>query len=203
MTCPSQSYLALLPYATQRYFRRSQILFERGDDGHNVFLVVNGQVEIFVDDWGRALIARKQPGEVFGELALLGDGTRVASAITVEDSCLGVVSRPDFGRCLEAHPELRQALLRSQINLIGQLTMRVSTAQLDAYSRLRFSLLELARVGDDGLEIPGPLTQRDLAAHAGCTRETAAKIMTALKRGGWLRCEPDRLVILKPLPESF
>ena len=204
MTVPSQCYLALLPHAGQRYVRRSQMLFERGDDGRDVFLVVDGQVEIFVDHWKRrTLISRKRPGQVFGELALLGGCTRTASAIAVEDSRLGVVPYSEFNRCLEQNPDLRQDLLRDQIDLIGQLTMRVSTASLDAYSRLRFSLLDMASPGKDGMVVPNRLTQRDLAAHAGCTRETAAKIMVALKRGGWLRFEPDRVTILKPLPERF
>jgi CRP/FNR family cyclic AMP-dependent transcriptional regulator len=204
MTGHSQCYLALLPHAHQRYFRRSQILFEHGTDGDTAFLVVNGQVELFVDYWRRrTLISRKRPGAVFGEFALLGDGTRITSAVTTEDSRIGIVQRSDFDRCLENNPDLRSVFLRDQVRLIGQLTVRISTAQLDAYSRLRFGLLDMACDGDDGLEIPGRLTQGDLAAHAGCTRETAAKIIAALKRGGWLRFESNRVVILKPLPESF
>ena len=204
MISPSQCYVALLPHAGQRQFRRSQMLFERGDDGRDVYLVVAGQVEIFVDYCSRrTLISRKRPGQVFGELALLGAGTRTASAITVEELRLGVVPCSAFNRCLEDHPDLRQDLLRDQVDLIGQLTLRVSTASMDAYSRLRFSLLDMARLGPEGLVIPNRLRQRDLAAHAGCTRETAAKIMVALKRGGWLRFEPDRVVILKALPERF
>ncbi len=203
-TCRSQYYLALLPYASERRFGRTQVLFECGDDGDSMFLVLKGQVEIFVDyRKRRTLISRKWPGDVFGELALLGDGKRTASAVARVDSCLGVVQRSDFDRCLEENPRLRQMLVRDQVDLIGQLTMRVSTTQLGAYSRLRFSLLEMARPGSEGLEIPGRLTQRDLAAHAGCTRETAAKIVATLKRGGWLRFERDRVVILKPLPEKF
>jgi CRP/FNR family transcriptional regulator, cyclic AMP receptor protein len=204
MTEFSPFYHALLPYAGQRFVRRSHTLFERGDDGREVYLVLNGQVEIFVDHWRRrTLISRKRSGQIFGELALLGGGTRTASAITVEDSCLGVVPRCNFDRCLDENPGLKENLLRDQIDLIGQLTMRVSTASLDAYSRLRFSLLDMARPAQDGLAIPNRLTQRDLAAHAGCTRETAAKIMVALKRGGWLRFESNRVLILKTLPERF
>ncbi len=163
-----------------------------------------GEVEIFVKDChGRTVIARKGMGELFGELALLTGQGRTASAVTVEDSLLGVISKCAFEQCMSARPALLAAILRDLAATIGELTLRLSTLSLDAYGRLRFCLSALARETDGVAVVDGSWTQQQLAELAGCRRETVAKIMSALKRGNWIRADNKRIAILRPLPEAF
>jgi CRP/FNR family transcriptional regulator, cyclic AMP receptor protein len=194
----------LLEHAALRRFARGQSLFQQGDDATCAFLVVAGEVEIFVENYqGRTVIARKETGELFGEFELLGGQDRIASAVTVKASVLGVIRKCAFERCIGTRPELLTAILRDLAVVIGEMTLRLSTLSLNAYGRLRFCLSRLARETGDIAVVEGHWTQQQLAELAGCRRETVAKIMSELKRGEWIRSEKQRIAILRPLPEYF
>jgi len=191
----------LLEHGELRRYRRDSLLFERGAEGHALFLIVEGEVEIFVGDGaGRTLIGRKRAGEVFGELALLADRPRTASARTTSNSLLAVVSRASFLACHAANPPLQDAIRRHLVATVEQTTLRLATVHLSAYGRLRTCLYDHAEV--DGT-LPGVWTQQSLAAWSGCTRETVAKILGDLRRGGWIRNDRGRIAILRQLPLSF
>jgi CRP/FNR family transcriptional regulator, cyclic AMP receptor protein len=194
----------LLRHAVIRRYPRGRLLFRRGDDGHSLFLVIDGEVEIFLgEDQERTLIARMHAGEVFGELSLMGDCRRTASAITVAKSSLAIVTRSEFQSRLAESGELRAAVLQHLVRLADALTVRVSTVQMGAYGRLRSCLCALAGSTDKGCAIPGIWTQQSLAEWTGCTRETVAKIMGQLRRGGWVRYNRGRIVIVRCLPTTF
>jgi len=194
----------LLEHAAVRHYRRGQVLFDQGDDATCLFVVLAGEVEIFVENWqGRTVIARKKIGELFGELELLGGLDRIASAVTVKDSLLGVMRKCAFEQCIRARPELLTAILRHLAAAVGEMTLRLSTLSLDAYGRLRFCLSRLVRETDGVAVVEGSWTQQQLADLAGCRRETVAKILSELKRGHWIRSDRQQITILRPLPEEF
>jgi CRP-like cAMP-binding protein len=194
----------LLEHAAVRRYRRGHLLFNQGDDATCLFVVLAGEVEIFVENCqGRTVITRKEMGELFGELELLSGQDRTASACTIRDSLLGVIRKCAFEECTSARPELLAAILRHLTVAIGEMTLRLSTLSLDAYGRLRFCLSRLARETDGVAMVEGFWTQQQLAELAGCRRETVAKILSELKRGQWIRSEKQRITILRPLPEDF
>src|ERR1700730_633753 len=118
----------LLQHAALRRYRRGQSLFEKGDEAICVFLVLTGEVEIFVENChGRTVIARKQMGELLGEIELLAGLDRTGSAVVVRDSLLGVIRKCAFEKCISAKPELLTAVLRHMALAIGEMTMRLST----------------------------------------------------------------------------
>ena len=80
---------------------------------------------------------------------------------------------------------------------------RLSTLPLDAYGRLRYYLISLARETDGCVVVQGLWTPQQLADLAGCRRETVQKILCELTRGGWIRCDRRRITILRELPENF
>ena len=81
-------------------------LFERGDPGGTMYVVVEGLVEINAKigpDLVKAL-ANVPPGAVFGELSLFTQEARSAAAMTVERSFLLSIDTPSFERLLQIHP---------------------------------------------------------------------------------------------------
>jgi CRP-like cAMP-binding protein len=194
----------LLENATVRRYPRGHFLFKQGDNGDRLFVVIAGEVEIFVEDCNRrTVIARTGTGDLVGDVALLSGQGQTASAVTVRGSLLGIISKCAFEQCVSARPELLTAILRDLAATIGELTLRLSTLPLDAYGRLRFCLERLAHEADRVAVIEGPWTQQQLSELVGCSRETVARIMSALKRGRWIRCNKKHITILRPLPEVF
>ncbi len=73
--------IELLRYAT------GQAVFNYGDPGHAMYIVRSGEVEIFVknDQGEKIVLETSQPGDIFGEVALLDGGTRTAWVVALGD----------------------------------------------------------------------------------------------------------------------
>ena len=85
----------LLEHAVVRRYRRGHHLFHQGDEATSVFVLLEGEVEVSIEN-GRAdrtIIDRKEAGALFGELELLGGQYRIASAVALTDATLGVIRR--------------------------------------------------------------------------------------------------------------
>jgi diguanylate cyclase len=97
-------------------FRRSlhagEVVFREGERGNEAYVVEQGCVEIFQDrPTGRSVLARLGRDAIFGEMALVGDQTRTASARVIENTILTVVTHDYLSeRLADADPLLRHLL---------------------------------------------------------------------------------------------
>jgi len=84
-----------------------QTLFAAGDPGESLFVVLSGEVELFIrDNTGQKIILTKAiAGDLFGELALLDNGARTATAMTLADGKLLELDRDDLLLLFQRHPE--------------------------------------------------------------------------------------------------
>ncbi len=90
---------SLLHYRT---YLKGEVVFDEGEEGHGLFLLSSGLVEIS----GKSSFfannsVQIKPGEFFGELALLENSPRSAQARAVEDTELIALFRTDFFNLLE------------------------------------------------------------------------------------------------------
>jgi NADH dehydrogenase len=71
---------------TREHFEKEEIIFQQGDRGDRLYVIVDGEVEILREEPGRppAVLARLGAGECFGEMALVSDQPRTA---TVRSLC--------------------------------------------------------------------------------------------------------------------
>ncbi|MBT8447785.1 MAG: cyclic nucleotide-binding domain-containing protein, partial [Gammaproteobacteria bacterium] len=97
----------------QRNVERGVTLFETGDDGEELFIVLRGEVEarITTTPHHYKRLATYGPGTFLGELALLKQGQRAARAVAVAPTELLVLSRDAFRQITIAHPATAIALL--------------------------------------------------------------------------------------------
>jgi CRP/FNR family cyclic AMP-dependent transcriptional regulator len=91
-------------------------LFQAGDPGDSLFIMQSGQIELFIKDTAgqKIVLTTAQPGDMFGELAMLDTGPRTATALALSDSEVLVLDRGDlvllFGRKPEAALHMLAAL---------------------------------------------------------------------------------------------
>jgi EAL domain-containing protein (putative c-di-GMP-specific phosphodiesterase class I) len=85
------------------------LLFAEGDLGDAGYLIQSGEIEIFVTrDGADVTLARRGPGEIVGEMAVIVRGKRSASARTISACALLVITEPQIsGRLEHADPILR------------------------------------------------------------------------------------------------
>jgi WD40 repeat protein/CRP-like cAMP-binding protein len=89
--------------------KRKTILFHEGDDGDALYIIVSGELEIFkgrADDPQRQILATLGPGEYLGEMALLENKPRFASAQALSDCSLLCLQKQDFDELLEKNARL-------------------------------------------------------------------------------------------------
>lgn len=87
-------------------FVANQIIFASGEEGGEMYLIQQGRVEIYIRDISneRVTIDKLDAGEIFGELSLLDNEPRSASAKALEDTTLIVIDRDDLLTLVRTHP---------------------------------------------------------------------------------------------------
>ena len=89
-----------------------QVLFHKGEAGHCLYALLDGQVQIYLqDERGRVVVLSDlKAGEVFGEMALLDGGVRSASALSLSPGELFILERETFVDLLTTSPQLLSQL---------------------------------------------------------------------------------------------
>lgn len=100
--------------AMEKTYSRDQEIFKEGDEGDGMYLVKEGQVQIsgIVANKVRHVFSQVEPGEIFGEMAVLENKPRSASAVAVGDSVVYFIARDIMLQLVAASPPLSLALLR-------------------------------------------------------------------------------------------
>ena len=167
--------------------------------------MVSGAVKIVLpsSEGDEAIIASLQPGDFFGELALL-DGaphSATATAVTAVEAVETLsLARAPFHQLLDEDRGLRVALLSGLAAELRRLTQHVEELHfLDLAGRLVMRLVRLARdrdaMAEGEVRLDWPFTQSDLAAMIGGTRQSVNKLLSQLVDDGLLVIEHETLVI--------
>lgn len=186
-----------------RRFRRGEVIFHIGDPGDALFVIVSGEVKISLpsETGDEAILATLRPGDVFGELALLDGAPRSASAAALMPTETVILPRDRFRELIATETGVRDALLASIAGELRRLTTHVEELHfLDITGRLAARLVRLAQesgtpLADGSLRLRTNLTQADLAAMVGCTRQSVNKLLGQFTDDGLLRLERDGIVV--------
>ena len=195
--------MALAAAVLDRVYKRGQLIFHQGDLGEALFIVVEGLVKVFVtsEEGDEMVLVTLGPNEVFGELSLVDGGTRSASAEAVEKTRLLALSRSTLLSLLAESPQWTEALLRSLGEALRRLTEQASDLVfLDLHGRVAKLILGMARTtasSGDGAAVVLDLhlTQTDLAAMVGGSRQSVNQILHAFERRGYLEVRGRQISI--------
>lgn len=178
---------------TARRFGADQVIFHLGDPGGLLYIIVRGKVKIShtTPEGQEALLAILGPRTFFGELALLDDSPRSATAIAMEPTETLTLHREDFIRYLNANPGFALQVLQTLARHIRRMNSQLADVFfLDLPGRLARTLLSLAaeygRQTEDGLYIDLVLTQTNLAEMTGATRVSVNKALGRFRRQNWI-----------------
>ena len=175
---PPDDVRQLLSIARRRTFARGEVVFHRDDPADSLHLVVRGRfgARVHTPLGDGVLVDVLGPGQSFGELALLlPDARRSATIEALEAGETRSVFRDDFAQLQREHPGVKDVLLRLLAEQLRRSTDRLVEAHyVDAETRVRRRLVELATTYDDGVV---PLRQEDIAALAGTSRATVNRVL--------------------------
>ena len=200
-----QALRGLAPGGSVRAYAKSVVIVSEGDMTDSLYVVLSGRVKAFVsDENGReAVVNTIGVGDYFGELVLDG-GPRSASIMTLEPCKLYVIPQADVERLLAGNPAFARDLLRKLIGKVRSLTARVADLSLkDVYARLVKFIDENAVEAAGRRVIPERLTQSEIAARIGGSREMVSRILKDLAAGGYVAIESKQIAVLKNLPSHW
>ena len=94
-------------------FAPNETIFKEGDAGDGIFFVKEGlvQIQAVVGHGDLKVLSRIQPGEIFGEMAVLDNQPRSASALAEEPTVVYFISRTELEALVDRTPKLAIALL--------------------------------------------------------------------------------------------
>jgi uncharacterized membrane protein len=175
-------------------YSAGQMVFNYGDPGHALYIVRSGEVEIYVkNDQGEKIVLEiSQPGDVFGEVALLDGGSRTAWAAAVGDAELLRLDREHF------EDYLRQCT-PAALNLLSVVARRLRKS--DEVIRRTVA----RNVNDVAAEQETLLTRLADAVPA-FTGSLASLALHALFMGGWIALNLSLLRnmrVFDPYPFEF
>lgn len=195
----------LAPNGTVRSFAKNVVVVNEGDATDSLYIVLSGRVKVFVsgEDGKEVVVNTIEAGNYFGELVLDG-GPRAASVMTLEPCRFYVISHRDVDGLLEGNPAFARNLIRRLIGKVRGMTAKVTDLVLkDNYGRFVRFVEENAVEQDGRRVIPEKLTQHDVAARIGGSREMVSRIFKDLIAGGYLSVMDKRLIINKKLPSKW
>jgi CRP-like cAMP-binding protein len=97
-----------------REFPAGTVLFEEGQPGDHMYIVITGEIELRRQVAGaERMLAVVGSGEFFGEMAILNGRPRSATAVVRSDARLFVIDRTTFEAMLRARPEIALRIIRS------------------------------------------------------------------------------------------
>jgi len=108
---PEEELGAIAESCEEAYFNEGVWIIRQGDAHSNVFLIVDGEVAVVINDEDRRVLAR---GSFFGEVSVLLEEPATASIITRTPVRCLVVPGQQFRDFLTAHPELMYRMLRAE-----------------------------------------------------------------------------------------
>ncbi len=174
-----------------------KIFYIPGETGEVLYLLKRGRVHLYrLSPEGRKLIlATLEPGVLFGEMALFGQGMYDTYAEAAEECLLCVMSRQDVKRLLLSKPhvtlrvleEMSRRLLEAE-NLLEEIAFRNVPRRLAAL---------LLRLSNGRGEIVG-YSHQDLAEMLGVYRETVTLCLDEFKRRGLVEIGRKRIRLVRP-----
>ncbi|MBN9492202.1 Crp/Fnr family transcriptional regulator [bacterium] len=168
----------LIPLLTERTFKPREALFAAGEPAERVYLLLRGRVKIFqVAENGKEIILDVVgKGDVVGDMAVVADGERTASAQAIDDTVAVSITWEDFAHLVQQSPRLAVAMMELMAHrLAGAQRAFLNLVSKPVSARLADTLL--SRQDERGFVHLG-LTHQELAQTIGTSRETVTALLS-------------------------
>ena len=188
-TLPKSVQEDVLAHMRPRALRANEEVYSAGDPSLNVHQVLDGFVRTIGHhaNGDQSLVLIYGRGNCFAETAVVARRPLNHTTIAMTDAIVAFLPRDDFWRLYRTHPEIPESLCRKFALGLSR-TIRNRELRMSRPLSILVTMLfaELAttyplRASANSCEIEPPITQSDLAAHLGVTRQSVQREITALK----------------------
>lgn len=143
-----------------------EVIFREGDLSNEAYRLLSGAVEISIAvDSKKVVLAQLAPGDIFGEMAMIDEHPRSASAMALTESQVEVMTPEDFNHCIIQDPATLMPYLASFFERLRTTNDRLRLELRRSDSSLHgASILERTRMPSPGTTTSVALPRRDQPA---------------------------------------
>jgi CRP/FNR family cyclic AMP-dependent transcriptional regulator len=201
---------SLARLTSRRHCPKDTVVFFENEEGDSFFCIVDGRIKVTIlgDDGREVILSVLGRGDFFGEMALLDNEPRSATAIAVEDTELLSLHRNDFQSVLTDNRSIMSALIKILTARLRRANHQISTlALLDVYGRVARVIVDTAR--DEGKRLKDGriafrrATHQEIANRIGTTRETVTRMLKDLERQGLIHIDGKEVVVQPDFEKTF
>jgi CRP/FNR family transcriptional regulator, cyclic AMP receptor protein len=185
-----------------RFFPAGTVLFQEGEAGQEMYVIHSGKVELSRYLLDRStVLAVLEPGEFFGEMAIVNQRPRSATARCTEDSWLLVIDSETFEMMVRTRVEIAIRLIRTLAGRLQRANEQIEILLVrDANHRvvraLRVLADEMGQRMPDGLAVHIPVAMETLAGRVGLDEDQVEEVLGNLAQARLvLRYEAGGLVL--------
>jgi CRP/FNR family transcriptional regulator, cyclic AMP receptor protein len=172
--------------STTEDLRRGDVLFHEDDEADTLYVVIEGRIAIAKRsiDGRESVVALMETGDLFGEMSLFEPLGRSAEARALEPSQVLAIGFAPIRGVYERRPELLWGVVELLAGRVRSMDVALADSVfLDVTGRTAKRLVEMASGAD---EFTLPVTQEELAAMVGASRERVNKAIASFVRLGWI-----------------
>lgn len=185
-----------------RAFPPGSVLFKEGDHGKEMFVIQAGKVRIskVVRDVEKTLVDLG-PGEFFGEMAVLNDKPRSATATVLEEAKLLVIDPKTFEAMVRGNAEIAIRIIKMLAKRLEETDKQIENLMLrDHQSRVVHFLAHQAK--STGRPVTGgvlvPMSASDIAAKVAMEPAKVEEVLQKLSRAKLVVTDPAGQVVSDP-----
>ena len=185
-----------LSSAHKRHYPRGSTIIFAGEVSDSIFYITKGSVSVIIeDDNGReTIVAYLNEGDFFGEIAMLGEGTRTAWVKAKTECKVAELGYQKFVELSQRDTRILHQLITQLAQRLGKTTQKVGDlAFLDVTGRVAHALLDLS-TQPDGMQIK--ITRQEIGRIVGCSREMVGRVLKTIEEQGLVTVKGKTMVVL-------
>ena len=201
---------SLINVASRRKYAKDAVVFFENEIGDALFMILSGRVKVTIlsDDGREIILSMLSEHDFFGEMSLLDNEPRSATAIALSETEILVLHQKDFLSIVEKRPRVLVNLLSVLSSRLRKANQQIGNLALhDVYGRVARILLEMA--SEDGNRQPDGRvvfrrpTHQEIANMIGATRETVSRMISDLNKQGYIEIAGKNVIIQDALAKEF
>lgn len=183
-------------------FKRDMMIFAESMPGDELYIIQKGSIKItkIIND-SEVLLAVLKPGDIFGEMALIENKPRSASAIAYEDTTLLSINKSNFSKIIAAQPQISERITTLLAERIWLIYKQLANTQIrSTLGRLYDSLfthLEKARIPIvSGKSHTFDFGTGELLTMIGISEDEGSEAVRELLRNNKIRVDQNRIRVI-------
>lgn len=182
---------------------RGEMLLHRGSDPGGCYLVIEGEVKLFLisSNGAEKIVRMAGPGDGFCEESAFGGAAQSLSAQATRDSVVVFLRREAVQAAMLTQPQFALALTARLAERIGELVEGLEQCiQRSSTQRVAHYLVQHAEQDAQCTEVRLPCDKQTIASQLNLTPETFSRVLNRLTRDGFILPRGRRSIMLTDLP---